>query len=80
MHKCLVCNQTWGDKLDDDGLYSHGLCSECLKSHFKPRFHQEQLRYSGIQCYAGPPKDYDCPEAECRYYESCRSFTEYKAG
>ena len=73
----MVCTEKWGGPLDEDGLYSHGLCSECLKNHFKPRFHEEQKGYSGITCYGSPPKDYICPEKICRYYDSCRSFTEY---
>ena len=77
MHKCLVCGATWGEDLGPDGLYSHGICSECFKERFRQKFHLEQLNYSGIACYAKHPKGYHCPEYNCKYQTSCRSFTEY---
>jgi hypothetical protein len=66
-YQCLECSSTWIDgELTEE--ISHGLCRKCVRLKLTEVVHKEQLRYSGIPCYATA---HDFCDQECKYQDIC---------
>ena len=68
-HKCINCGVEWGGELDEDGLYSHGVCFDCCKEGLKPIYRKEQRSKGYDECFGNRT---ECKEGEkCKYYSIC---------
>jgi len=68
-YDCIICGYTWVTDNEPSEITSSGLCKPCLKKRLEPIAHKEQIKYSGIPCYA-TAKGY-CDQYACKYYKIC---------
>ena len=67
-YKCL-CGYEWGDELDEDGLFSHGMCFGCLKRKLTPIYKKRQRLEHNPDCF-GTANGY-CDQVNCKYIKIC---------
>ena len=70
VYECILCNTLWSfdDNPDFDNI-SSGYCAKCIRTEFKNKIHNWQLRDSGFDCF-GTAYDY-CDQSECMFRHAC---------
>jgi len=67
---CIRCYKTWGDKLDNDGFMSSGLCKDCARDLLFDLYRRRQRENpSAWECFG--TAEYECDQLSCEFRKIC---------